>query len=150
MKNTKGKVVRGDIFETAHNRGYGYVQYVGKHPIYGETILVSPSLYEAKQADVAKIFSAGYFTFYPISHAFREGAFVRLVNAEAPGLPKKWRRAGAIVKDKVVSWIIENDGIDTVKKTLSEEDSHLPIADIWNHEYLLNRLSQGWIPSNER
>jgi len=36
-----------------------------------------------------------------------------------------------------------------VKSTLSEEERRLPIAAIWNHEFLVQRVSEGWRPEME-
>lgn len=66
-----------------------------------------------------------------------------------PGLPERWRRAGALKGREVLTWIIEEPSGEVVKRTLSEEERRLPIAQIWTHAFLIDRVSQGWRPEME-
>jgi hypothetical protein len=49
----------------------------------------------------------------------------------------------------VDSWIIEDASGEVTKAKLSEEELRLPIAAIWNHELLVQRLAEGWTPVEE-
>src|SRR5271165_2709367 len=61
------------------------------------------------------------------------------------------RRRGAMTRTgQIITWIIEKDGIDTaVRKELTEEERQLPIVGLWNHEFLIIRICQGWSPEQE-
>ncbi len=47
-----------------------------------------------------------------------------------------------------MTWIIEDGTNEVVKSELSAEDLQLPIAAIWNHELLMQRVSEGWRPAD--
>lgn len=50
---------------------------------------------------------------------------------------------------RIITWIIEDGSREVVKANLSEEELRLPIAAIWNHEFLIQRIAEGWNPMNE-
>jgi hypothetical protein len=50
----------------------------------------------------------------------------------------------------VKTWIVEGRSTGEVTKhVLSEEERLLPIAAIWNHEFLVQRVATGWRPEKE-
>jgi hypothetical protein len=53
------------------------------------------------------------------------------------------------VGDRVTTWIIVDECGEVLKRTLSDEDLLLPIESIWNHEYLIGRIKEGWRPEHE-
>jgi hypothetical protein len=144
----------GDILEVATPRGLTYVQYTAKHPEYGAAIRVFPGLFfKARPQDWSPLLThASYFTFYPVGTAVSQGAVEIVANLPLPpegGLPTRFRRAGWRTKEgKVTLWFICEGGQETRRTELSEEEKKLPIASIWNHEFLVHRLVEEWRPEN--
>jgi hypothetical protein len=58
-------------------------------------------------------------------------------------------RPGARAGLTVTTWIMEDVSSEEVKQQLSAEERNLPIAVIWNHELLLQRVREGWRPEME-
>jgi len=57
---------------------------------------------------------------------------------------------GAPSRDgKVLAWIVERDGKEVLKRELTAAERKMPIASIWNHEYLIDRITDNWRPENE-
>ncbi len=141
----------GDILEVKTPDGLAYLQYVGKHPDLGDTILVSPTTYQKRPADFDQTFENGYVTFYPVNAAISKNMVEVVGRKDVPaGLPPKRLRLEGVWSDRgVETWVIEGESGQTVKKTLSEEERRLPIGSIWNHEFLLQRLATGWRPEME-
>jgi hypothetical protein len=136
-------------------RGLAYVQYTGKHPEYGPAIRVFPgAFFEVRPQDWEPLFSqGGYVTFYPVGVALSQGAVGIVGNLPLPpgeGPPVRFRRPGWVTKEgKVALWFI-CEGEQEVRRTeLSEEERRLPIAEIWNHEFLVHRLVVEWRPELE-
>jgi hypothetical protein len=97
--------------------------------------------------------SRGYLAFYPASAALRKDMVT--VTGHMPIPPdlswKKIRRAGArsFTDGRILSWIIDDDGNETVVKTLSNADRGLPIAATWSHDLMIMRILSGWRPEDE-
>lgn len=140
----------GDVLEVATSDGrFVYMQYLGKHAEYGDAVAVCPREHESRAPENASLFVSAYVTFYPASAAVARG-LARVCGACAPQpMPVKWRRPGAIEGLTVKTWIIEDGSSQEVKQRLSLEERHLPIAAIWNHEFLLQRVREGWRPEME-
>lgn len=64
-------------------------------------------------------------------------------------LPQQLRRPGVRSGRRIDTWIIENGNTELVKSKLSDEELKFPIAVIWNHELLVQRLREGWEPTKE-
>lgn len=149
MTATRTRAKPGDVLEFKAAGYFAYLHYIGKHPEYGAGVLVSPGLYETSTAVTDGLFSGGYLTFYPATVAVAQG-LVRVVgHLPPPSMPRRFRRPGATSGRDVVSWIVEDDAGEVVKTELSETDLLLPIASIWNHEYLVQRVAEHWNPAQE-
>ena len=149
MARQRSNVKPGDVFEVEVGNQFAYLHYIGKHSHYGDAVMVGTKLHDCRAAVSAELFSGGYVTFYPVMAAVAQ-KLVSVVGHSSPvPLPKRFRRPGAIVERRVKTWIVDGDAGDTVKSKLSDEDLHLPIASIWNHEYLIQRLAEGWNPLQE-
>jgi hypothetical protein len=141
----------GDLLEILIGEALAYVAYIGRHVEYGDAIWVIPRTFEQRPADLADIFErTGYLTFYPaksaLSHKLVEIAGALSIK-QIPEVPRHLRRAGARARTgEILAWIVEKDGVDTLRKQLSEDEKLLPIAAIWNHEFLLERIVEGWTP----
>jgi len=139
----------GDVLSVEVGNRWAYLHYLGKHSHYGDAVLVGAKLHDSKVAVNAELFSGGYVTFYPVGAAVAQKLVSVVGHVPPMPLPKRFRRPGAIVERRVKTWIVDGDSGDTVKSKLSDDDLHLPIASIWNHEYLIQRLAEGWNPLQE-
>jgi len=139
----------GDVFELRTPDGYAYVQYLGKHPKYGDALLVGPDLHQERAPVVREAFAGGYVTFYPLTVAVTQELVEWVGHFPPPVVPRRLRRAGKRSARRVETWVIEDDNGQAVTAKLSQEDLRLPIAAIWNHEFLIQRLRERWHPSQE-
>ena len=149
MTAKRTRVVEGDILEVKIGDRLAYLQYVGKHPHYGEAIMVSPTLHDRRPAITKELLARSYTTFYPVTAAISH-QLVEVIGRVAPTpLPRRLRRPGAISGRQIKTWIIEGETGEKVVSKLTEEELRLPIATIWNHAYLVQRLQEGWDPIQE-
>jgi len=139
----------GDVLEVRAGDRFAYMQYIGKHAEYGDAVLVSPRLHEPRATVTSDLISGAYVTFYPVTVAVAQQLVEVVGHQESPGLPKRFRRRGAMSGRRVLKWIIEGSGSEQVKESLKEDELHLPIAAIWNHEFLVQRILEGWNPAQE-
>jgi len=95
----------------------------------------------------------GYFTFYPVSAATSQGLVRVAANAAIPPgkeMPSTYRRAGWTTPEgKTTMWFICEGAKETRLTELSDEERRLPIYEIWNHEFLVERLVGGWHPEQD-
>lgn len=151
VKRQKKRLKPGDVLQIQLENSYSYIQFVGKHADYGDVIRVLSRRYPIPCHDPAAIANdTGYLAFYPAQAALRHDLVLIVGTVALPDgvdIPTVLRRRGNIDRHgKVLTWIIERDGIDTVREVLSDEERALPIASIWNHEMLLWRISENWRP----
>ncbi len=145
-KRTKpGDVLR---LKTADTKAV-YLHYLGRHPEYGDGAAVCPSQHDVEVEMSADLFRGSYVTFFPVAAAVAKGLASVVGHLPSPGLPKRVRRPGARSASKVETWIIEDGANEVVKQKLSAVERELPIAVIWNHELLLQRVAEGWRPEME-
>lgn len=150
MKKRVNKLVFGAVLEVLVDVRFAYMQYIARHTLYGDAVFVGSKLYNEKAIIKSDLFLEGYFTFYPVKAAVKHKLISVVGHLPSASLPKRFRRPGAIVGRQVKTWIIDDDdGGLTVKSSLSEDDLRLPIASIWNHEYLVHRLAENWDPLQE-
>ena len=140
----------GDVLELVTRNGLIYVHYLGKHAEYGDGIAVCPTKYAERPRVGPELFRSGYVTFYPANAAVARGLADVVGHLPSAGLPKRFRRPGALSGAKVETWIIEDASGEVVKRALTQEERKLPIAEIWNHEFLEQRVAEGWRPEKER
>jgi hypothetical protein len=139
----------GDVLERRASSGTIYLQYLGKHPSYGDAVLVCPREIPSPIKPNPDLFADGYITFFPATVAVREGLFSPCGRMTSPDLPTRLRRAGVRKGRHVETWIIEDGYNETVHHRLSDEERRIPIAAIWNIELLTQRLHEGWRPEEE-
>lgn len=145
------RLLGGEIIEVPVGAQFGYVQFLGTHREYGDAILVSPALHDRQAHFSAGFFSAGYVTFYPASVAVSQKLVEVVAQSSPPAVPKRFRRPGAIQRDgKAENWVIEGGWRKIVRNELSDEERRIPIAGIWNHEFLRERIADGWTPQTDR
>lgn len=149
MATQRKRVKAGDVLELKAGDRFAYLHYIGKHPEYGDAVLVNPRLRERQASVTGENFSGGYVAFYPVTAAVAQGLVDVVAHLPPPNLPERLRRAGARSGRRVDTWIIEDGSREVVKAKLSEEELRLPIAAIWNHELLVQRIAEGWNPTQE-
>src|ERR1041384_5792547 len=148
MMAKKGET--GDVLKLARaERKAVYLHDLGKHREYGDGVAVCPLEQNADAEISAELFRDSYVTFFPAVAAVANGMASVAGHLPSPGLPKRMRRAGARSEKKVETWIIEDGTSEIVKRELSAAELELPIAAIWNHELLLQRVAEGWRPEME-
>lgn len=153
---TKRKRARpGDILELNTPRGLAYVHYTAKDPEYGDAIRVLPGFFTTRPSDFTALATSpdAYFTFYPAALAVSQGLVEVVAHQPVPpeqGLPTVYRRAGARSREgRVLAWLICEGTKETLVRELSDEQRHLPIASIWNHEALVYSLTENWRPEQD-
>jgi hypothetical protein len=149
MEMRRKRTKSGDVLELEVPSGFAYLHYLGKHPEYGDAMLVSPQFQERRVTVTADIFLDAYVAFYPVTAAVSQGLLHIVGHLRPPVLPSRLRRAGARSGRRVDTWVIEGGSREVVKSTLSDDELRLPIASIWNHELLLQRIAEGWTPVQE-
>jgi hypothetical protein len=152
--SARKRAAPGDILEISAPAGLAYVRYLGRHNVYGDAIWVFPHWQTIRPTNLDSVFTDdGYVTFYPAQSAIRQGLLDVVASRPLPsgcGVPTLLRREGFTSRDGIVlAWVIERDGKETLKHELDEEDRKLPIASIWNHEFLINRITDNWRPEQE-
>ena len=147
MKKRTENPIPGDVFEIKHQARFAYIQFVGENTRYGEIIRVAPGLLDSRTNDFESLFSTAYFTLYPINRACKLKMVEKAGALPPPPVPSSWRRRGAIIGMEIKTWFIDESGKDRIVRELSAEEASLPIASIWNHEYLLETIAEGWTPS---
>lgn len=146
------KPVVGDIFEIEEEGSFYYIQFIGMHAKYGDTIAVVPHSFKAPVENFEKLKECGmiYPVFYPLPTSLRHKLSKFVGNSRLfTEFPTVFRRPGRVDPGpRVANWFIdEADGKTRVVDTLSEKEKWIPIAVGWNHEMLINRIRSKWHPT---
>jgi hypothetical protein len=139
----------GDVLEIAVPEGRLYLHYLGVHPQYGDGVAVCPKRFPDPVVVEEKLFDSSYVVFYPARAAVVRGLAKVVGQLPSRGLPRRLRRPGVRRGNKVETWIIEEDSREEMKRLLSEQDLRIPLSSIWNHEFLVQRVLEGWRPEHE-
>jgi hypothetical protein len=146
----RGRPKSGDVVEIQGPEGLLYLGYLGTHREYGDAVMVSPAVHAVRPTIGGDLFRDGYVAFYPLRAAVSCGLALIVGKTKAVAVPHRLRRAGARTGRTVTSWIVEDGfGREEIRFSLSKEELLLPIAAIWNHELLVERLVGGWRPEKE-
>jgi hypothetical protein len=140
------RVKPGDVVEVQTADAFLYLHYIGRHVEYGDSVKVCTEVYNRRVPIGADMFRGGYFVFYPVSASVAKGLAVVVGHLPSGSVPTRLRRPGARVGRRVETWVIEDVSGETVRRELSDEERSIPIAAIWNHEFLLERVTGGWRP----
>ena len=146
MAVRRARIKVGDVLQFRIGNCFAYLHYIGRHPEYGDAVLVAPHMHQLPVSLTSAIFVDSYVAFYPAATAVSQGLVEVVSHLDPPHIPKRLRRAGARSGRNIDTWIIEDGDREVVKVSLSEEDLQLPIAAIWNHELLVQRIVEGWKP----
>ena len=138
----------GDVLAVELPEGLIYLHFVGTHREYGDGVAVCPTVLPGPVAVAKDLFRDSYFTFYPARAATNRG-FAKVVGwLASPGIPARLRRAGVRVGTQIKTWIIEDGSNEELRHELSDAERQLPIAAIWNHEYLVQSVREGRRPED--
>jgi len=141
------RVKPGDVFAVQTRAGLGLLQFLGKHPEFGDVVLVASRLHDRPLIMTEELFRRGYATFYPVRLAARTGLVEKAGHVSPARMPRRFRRPGVVEGARIKNWILDTDsGPLVVDAPLSLQDAVIPILSIWNHEYLVDRLLSGWRP----
>lgn len=144
----------GDVIEIKTPNGLAYAIFVGTHPIYNDSIFVLNGLHKERPGDFSKATSGtGYYAFYPLRSSVARGLTECVHTMPLPPgieVPKKLRRAGVRSQSgQILTWVLEGDGPEVLRKELTATEKELPIALVWGHESLVSRLAIQWSPAAE-
>jgi hypothetical protein len=150
MSKIRKRLLGGEILEVPVGARFGYVQYLGEHREYGDTVLVNPALHERQAHFPARFFASGYVAFYPASDSVTQKIAEVVAQSSPPEVPKRFRRPGVTHKDGAVeSWVIEGGWRHVVRETLSDDERSLPIAGVWTQKFLGEQIAKGWTPATD-
>jgi hypothetical protein len=130
----------------------GLVQYIGEHPELGGCVWVVPRAFASLPADLGDALRDGYCAFIPARAARRRKLADVVGQADLAGraVPIVTRRAGARAADgTVLTWVIEGPDGSVVRERLSDAERALPVAGVWNVEFLAERIATGWRPETD-
>lgn len=139
----------GDVLEVEVPEGRIYLQFLGTHPEYGDGVAVRPTPSPAPAQVDEALFENSYILFYPARAAVNRGLANVVGWLPCGGIPRRLRRPGVRVGRRIETWVIEEGSQEETKRQLSEEELQLPLAVIWNHELLVQRVTEGWRPEHE-
>jgi hypothetical protein len=144
----------GDLVSIRSKHGVALVHYVCRDAFYGHAIYVYSVWHKTLQQALRTPLPNGYLTFYPAQSATLQGLAKIVASAPLPKgiqLPIRHRRAGASNRQgDVLAWfIVAADGVERMKRRLTDADRQLPIAAIWGHQYLKDRITERWRPEQE-
>lgn len=148
------KIRIGDIVEIPTNKGLSYAQYVLKKEKWGALLRILPSFFDARPNDFSKIVHEKecFVTFFPLQAAISREIFEVVGNAEIPAHALTFplfRAAGFIDREgKVLDWWLWDGEREWRVEKLSEEQRNLPIRAVWNDTLLIERIEEGWKPSD--
>jgi hypothetical protein len=110
-RKRKPKPRIGDVFEVETEKGFGYLQYVNRSPVYGELVRVFPGTYRTRPESFDDLLESteAFLSFLPIARAVSDGLITWVNHRDPPsrfkifpmmrwgtappkgGGPRKWR-----------------------------------------------------------
>ncbi len=145
----------GDIIEIPTSLGLVYAQHTHFHREYGELLRVYAQKYAQRPADLSQILQGDQqlMCFYPLQAAIKfrlvEAVGHCPVPAESAAFPLF--RTGIEDRDtlKVKNWWFWDGERSWPHGELTPEQERYPMRGIWNHEYLIDRIVEGWRAEND-
>ena len=150
------RVKIGDIIEIPTSKGLAYAHYTHQHPTHGGLIRVFDQLFESRPTDLKGLINqpVRFSTFFPLRIAVSRNMF-KVVGHEDIALPNQtfpiFRGANEGPKATKVSvwWLWDGEKEWRYEGPLTPEFYKLPIDGVWNAEYLVHRIEEGWRPEND-
>jgi hypothetical protein len=150
----------GDIIEVRTPGGLVYAIYTHKHvkhPRYGAMIRVFDKMHAVRPDSLAEAvkYPVMFTTFYPLQAAVNKQVVEVVGNVPVPDRLKAFpvfRVAGLAdqATNRVSNWWLWDGEKEWRVGVLTAEQRKLPIRGVWNHEFLVDRISEGWRPENDR
>lgn len=148
----------GDVVEIKTPAGLAYFQYTHKHdkpPHMGALIRILRGLYKERPQDFVGLVkqAARYCVFFPLSAASHREIVEIVANEDVPEEAQKFplfRAAGMIDREGcVLDWWLWDGEREWRIGQLTEEQKKLSIRGIWNDTLLIERIAEGWEPSDK-
>ncbi|HRQ38871.1 MAG TPA: hypothetical protein PLD25_13270 [Chloroflexota bacterium] len=153
-KKGEARLQIGDILEILTSKGFAYMQYTHKHPVYGYLVRILPGLYESPVSSYSEIVSypERFFVFVPLLLGLRQGKTKIVHNEPVPFHAQRFplmRVEGWIDKSgKVQDWWLWDGEREWRIENLTQEQKTLSIRGVWGFELLAERIASDWIPRN--
>lgn len=153
----------GDVCEIKTPVGLAYVQYTHDHPSMGQLMRVLPGMYP-NRPDLGKLAQEKelYYLFYPLHYSIRDRKLEVAANEAVPRWAKPYppMRAswGEDRTGKTLRWLITDASkeftLDEIPKMLHVDDltpeqRRFSPYQLWSHEAVVQRLTEGWTPERE-
>lgn len=145
----------GDVIEISTPNGLAYAQYTHEHPTYGSLLRVLPSLFEERPSQFSDLVQMPerFVTFFPLGPAVWR-RIVTIVACER--IPKRARdfplfRTGVRnpATGRVDTWWLWDGEREWPVGELTPQMRSLPLRGIWNDTLLIQRIVEGWSPTDE-
>lgn len=131
----------GDIFEITTVKGLAYAQYTHENKLMGGLIRVFDRIYDARPNDFKAVVHGAvrFSTFLPVRQAVKQKIFLVVANEEVSAENMKFplfRASGLNPND----WWLWDGEKEWQVGTLSSEQKKLPIREVCNDTYLIERI----------
>ncbi len=150
----KNKRLRiGDVIEIQTPLGLAYAQFSHQDEQFGHLLRVLPSICEQPPESFKEMVNLKerFYVFFPLSAALSQGIVHRVANEDVPSWAQKFplmRKAGwRDDSGKVLNWWLWDGEKEWQVDSLTPEQESLSLAQIWNDTLLIERIVEGWSPS---
>ena len=155
MHKERRSIQLGDVFELETPKGLAYLQYAYYDPQMGELIRVAPGTYGTRPANLATVIAGCeiFYTFFPLATALKQKIIRRISNYEIPvhvARPPVLRSPGRVnmTSKRIENWWLWDGVRSWPVNELTEEQKKLSVKAIWNDTLLVDRIVNGWRPSD--
>lgn len=155
MEQTRKKRPQiGDIIEIPTPKGLAYAQYSHEDPLMGSLLRVLPGLNAVRPAGFSDLvrMPERFVVFFPLKAAVARGT-VQVVSQEQ--IPERCRpfplfRGGNRNRatGRIEEWWLWDGQREWRVGKLAPEHRNLPLREIWNDTLLIERIAEGWSPSD--
>ena len=144
----------GDVLEIGTPKGFAYLQYTNRDPTYGALIRVLPGVYQQRPSAFSDLVRERerFFIFFPVGAAVNREIVTIVANEDIPAHAREippMRAAGGIDRNgHVLNWWLIEKGNKRMVNELTTEQRNLSLAEAWNDTMLIQRIVEGWSPSD--
>ncbi|MBA3330616.1 MAG: hypothetical protein H0T39_07035 [Actinobacteria bacterium] len=148
----------GDVVELETRDGLAYVQYCLEYPMMASLVRVLDGIFSQRPTDLGALVEASdrfvaFFPFFPLRAAVRRGLMAVVAHHDVPEslrtLPLFKSGGYRDPEGRVASWFLWDGGESVhVGKALTDEQQSLPDREIVNDTLLIERILEGWKPSD--
>lgn len=143
----------GDVIEIKTPRGLAYAQYTHKNPLQGALLRVLPGFFPSRPSDFAALVAQRelFLVFFPLGAACHRKIVSIVAEEEVPPQSRQFptfRHGYADADGHVALWTLWNGEREWRVTELSPEEQQLPLRPgTWNDTLLIERIAEGWRPS---